>query len=122
MNKLICSRCQSTFYTAAPTSEIPCPFCGFVSRKSFEPERRLEKRMLVERGCELVLAENKKIHGRIVDISLHGVGVETPSPLTTFQRDEMLEIVAEDLDIKSRAQVRWTNRINGVVKAGLLMV
>ncbi|MFQ5900001.1 MAG: hypothetical protein ACE5IH_00405 [Thermodesulfobacteriota bacterium] len=53
MDKVICSKCKTPSYTAATTSSVSCPFCGFVPENVYlerrqrpdeiESDRRLQK-------------------------------------------------------------------------------
>lgn len=116
MNKLNCSRCESAFYTAAKTSHMPCPNCGFTI-KSDECDRRVQNRQTTQKFCDILKGE-VKVPAKTVDISETGMGIKMMGYLP-FDQNETVNIFIQELDMEKRAQIVWTKKYYGISRAGL---
>lgn len=117
MNKLNCPRCDSAFYTAARDAHMPCPYCGFVM-KAHDPDRRIGLRASTQKICDILKGE-VKIPVKTVDISDTGLGIKMMGYLP-FEKDELVNVLVEDLEIERQAKVVWTKKFYGISRAGLM--
>lgn len=119
MNRLTCPKCENSFYTAARTPHLPCPYCGFVL-KSNEPDRRIQARDLTQRFCDLMKGE-VRIPAKTVDVSDTGLGIKMMGYLP-FDQDDTVNVFVKDLNMERTAQVVWTRKFYGISRAGLRFV
>lgn len=117
MIDITCPRCQSKFYTAVTATDVKCPFCGFFL-KSYEHNRRKEKRTAINKDC-VITKGPVSIYAQTSDISRKGAGVDIMG-LVPFERDELLDIRILDFEISTQARVVWVDHYNKVrSKVGL---
>ncbi len=116
MDKMLCPRCQSSFYTVDPESDLPCPFCGFILKEDHF-KKRMADRTLVQKECDLI-GSDIHIHGQTLDISEEGVGFEGSGDMP-FSEEDIIDILVDDLELSCMGKVVWTKRYNGKFRAGL---
>lgn len=119
MQKISCTRCDNSFFTAAQDSHLPCPYCGYVM-KSSESDRRHGNRSVEQKVCDILRGE-VRIPVKTVDISDTGMGIKMMGYLP-FDQNETVEVFIKELDVEKKARVVWTKKFYGISRAGLRFI
>jgi len=117
MKNTSCERCNNHFFTAYNDTNTTCPFCGYSFFITGESMIRSYKRSVINRSCVLA-ANDLRVIVKARDISEGGIGIEA-APGDPISREERVQIIIEDFDINSSAQISWVSKENDMLRAGL---
>jgi len=108
MELRVCPECEKAFYSPPDGDFLSCPHCGFVlfDRRGGQRVRREAESVLSIRG--------RKLRATLKDYSTGGARVEYSGP--DLERDTVIELYVDDLDIHARAVAVWTKKASGDVK------
>lgn len=101
-----CRRCRKSFDASSGHPLKKCPLCG---APVFLPEssRRNTERVEIRKGCVLFKG-GLGLDATAVDISPAGAGVVLKER-QSFEPDEEIRLVIEELDIDTTARVVWSD-------------
>lgn len=104
----VCPECSKAFYSSPEADYLSCPHCGCVLF-----DRRGGQRIV--REAETVLRiRGRRLRATLKDYSTGGMKVEYTGP--ELERDAVIELDVDELDIHARAEIVWTGKASGDVK------